>query len=71
MQNLVKIYHAVKELWAGSNDAQPITKGCNTCQVLDNVNMHLYAKFDQIILRCPRVMSILLNDHRQTDILTK
>ena len=50
-QTLIQIYHAVQELWAVWNEAQQTlvhqNKRCSTCQWLDNVDMHLYAKFDQ------------------------
>ena len=36
-------------------------KGCVTCQWLGNVDMRIYAKFDQYIPCGPRVMSIFTN----------
>ena len=47
--------------------ARSVKKGCYTCQWLDNSDMHLYAKFDQNIPCCSRVMSILLADHGRSD----
>ena len=38
-----------------------IIKGCHKCQWSDNVDMHVYAKLDQNILCCSRVMSIFTN----------
>ena len=38
-----------------------IKKGCYTCQWLDNVDIHLYAKFEQNIPCGSRVMSIFTN----------
>ena len=49
--------------WLGGlTDAQQslsIKKGCYVCQLLDNVDMHMYVKFDQIILCGLGVISIL------------
>ena len=44
-----------------SDKALSIKKGCYTFQWLENVDMHLYAKFDQNMTRGPRVMSTLTN----------
>ena len=45
----------------------PVKKGGYACQWLRDVDMHVYAKFDQNILCGAIVMSILLTDHRRTD----
>ena len=45
-----------------------IKKGCYTCQWLDNVDMHSYAKFDQNISCVSSVMSIYsLTEDGHTD----
>ena len=45
-----------------------IKKGCYICQWLDNVDMHLYAKFDQNISCVSSVMSIYsLTEDGHTD----
>ena len=41
-------------------------KSCYACQWLDNVDMHMYAKFEQNILCGSRAMSIFTN-YLQTD----
>ena len=40
---------------------RPSKKGCYACQLLDGVDMHTNAKFDQTILRGSRVMRTLTN----------
>ena len=45
-----------------------IKKGCYICQWLDNVDMHLYAKFDQNMSCVSSVMSIYsLTEDGHTD----
>ena len=50
------------------NKPSSIKKGCYTCQWLDNVDMHLYAKLDQNISFVCSVMSIYsLTEDGHTD----
>ena len=47
-------------------------KGCYICQLLDNVDMHMYAKFDQNIPCGSRVTSILtITANGRTDGITE
>ena len=64
----MQLYHVVQEFWAcslttisGTNALKnlALTKGCYACQWLDNVDMHMYAKFDQNILCGWRVIPIV------------
>ena len=63
MQNLIKVYHVVQELWAYDHDLQGLSsaKLCHrfAYQYLDNVKMYKYAKLDRNIWFGSRVMNIL------------
>ena len=61
MQNLIQMYHVVKELKVLTDHDRPDCCSakpcpCYACLWLDNVDMHAYAKFDQNIPCCSRVM---------------